>query len=225
MPPTLSLRVELTPPTSLTERTYQELRGRILDGRLAPGTTLSERRLAELIEISRTPLRAALGRLEGEGLVERLPNRGIAIRRFSVEDLFEILVVRRPLEAEAAGLAAGRIDLGLVTRLTAEAERFARDAAPDFDHFWAHDDRLHDAIAEACGYGRLTTLIQDLRGKARMCHVSKMPRTFRAQGEEHLRILHALRDGASTRAEAAMRAHLDAVRRRLVAWLGGDRRG
>ncbi len=209
--------------SSVSERTYQDLRARIMDGRLAPGTVLSERRLAELIDISRTPLRAALGRLEGEGLVERLANRSVAIRRFSVEDLLEILVVRRPLEAEAAALAASCFDRAQLERLEAEAESFAREAEPDFERFWDHDDRFHDAIAAASGHPMLTHLIGDLRGKARMCHVARMPRTFRAQGEEHLRVLAALRAGASERARQAMQAHLDAVRRRLVAWLGGER--
>jgi len=183
---------------------------------------LSERRLAELIDISRTPLRAALGRLEGEGLVERLANRSVAIRRFSVEDLLQILVVRRPLEAEAAGFAAGRVELAVLDRLEAEAAGFARDAEPDFERFWDHDDRFHVAVADASGYPMLAALIADLRGKARMCHVSRMPRTLRAQSEEHLRVLAALRAGARERARVAMRAHLDGVRRRLVAWLGGD---
>ena len=206
---------------SVSERTYQELRARIMDGRLAPGTVLSERRLAELINISRTPLRAAIGRLEGEGLVERLANRSVAIRRFSLEDLFEILVVRRPLEAEAAAFAAGRLDEGVLDRLEEEAADFARNPGPDFECFWDHDDRFHAAVAAACGHPMLATLINDLRGKARMCHVARMPPTFRAQGEEHLRVLASLRGGHADRARVAMQAHLDAVRRRLAGWLGG----
>jgi DNA-binding GntR family transcriptional regulator len=220
--PLLQTQVEAAP-SSVSERTYQDLRARIMDGRLAPGTILSERRLAELIDISRTPLRAALGRLEGEGLVERMANRSVAIRRFSAEDLLEILVVRRPLEAEAAAFAAGRVDRALLDRLEAEAQGFARDPEPDFERFWDHDDRFHDAVATACGHPMLAALIGDLRGKARMCHIARMPRTFRAQSEEHLRVLDALRAGTAERARVAMEAHLDAVRRRLVAWLGGDR--
>lgn len=220
--PLLQAQVEPLP-SSVSERTYQDLRARIMDGRLAPGTVLSERRLAELIDISRTPLRAALGRLEGEGLVERLANRSVAIRRFSVEDLLEILVVRRALEAEAAAFAAGRVEAPVLARLEAEAAGFARDAEPDFERFWDHDDRFHVAVGGASGHPMLAELIADLRGKARMCHVSRMPRTFRAQGEEHLRVLAALRAGEPERARVTMQAHLDAVRRRLVAWLGGDR--
>lgn len=220
--PLLQPQIE-TASSSVSERTYQDLRARIMDGRLAPGTVLSERRLAELIDISRTPLRAALGRLEGEGLVERLANRSVAIRRFSVEDLLEILVVRRPLEAEAAALAAGRVELAVVERLEAEAAGFARDPEPDFERFWDHDDRFHVAVAGGSGHPMLAKLIGDLRDKARMCHIARMPLTFRAQGEEHLRVLAALRTGEPERARVAMQAHLDAVRRRLVAWLGGDR--
>ena len=209
--------------TSLSERSYQELRARIVDGRLPPGTVVTERRLADLIDISRTPLRAAIARLEGEGLVERRADRRVAIRRFSTEDLLQILVVRRALEAEAAALAAGLLDASVHARLVAEATAIARDPAPGFETFWEHDDRFHAVVAEAAEQPLLATTIHELRAKARMCHVPRMPPSFRAQAEEHLRVLDALHRPDAARARAAMQAHLDAVRRRLLAWLAGER--
>jgi DNA-binding GntR family transcriptional regulator len=204
---------------SVSERTYQELRARIIGGALPPGAVVTERKAAELIGVSRTPLRAALVRLEGEGLVQRLDNRAVTIRRFSIEDLLELLVARRALEAEAAGIAAARAEPGATAALRAEAQRFAAGEDADFERFWAHDDRFHHWIAETSGQGLLRSLIDDLRGKARMCHVPRMPHRFVDQCSEHLVILDAIDAGNREAAAQAMRAHVDAVRQRLIGWL------
>jgi DNA-binding GntR family transcriptional regulator len=207
--------------TSVSEQTYQHLRSMILGRELAPGTTVSERRLAEAINISRTPLRSAIHRLEGEGLVERLANSSVVIRTVSVDELLEILLIRRLLESEAAGFAAGQLPAAEIERLRRESEHFAAAPEVEFEAFWRHDDRFHDAIADAAGKPLLAGLIKDLRGKARMCHIRRMPRTFQAQGREHIALLDALASGDAARARAAMAEHLDAVRNRLLAWLGG----
>jgi DNA-binding GntR family transcriptional regulator len=207
--------------TSVSEQTYQHLRSMILGRELAPGTTVSERRLAEAINISRTPLRSAIHRLEGEGLVERLANSSVVIRTVSVDELLEILLIRRLLESEAAGCAAGQLPATELERLRRESEHFAAAPEVEFETLWRHDDRFHDAIADAAGKPLLAGLIKDLRGKARMCHIRRMPRTFQAQGREHIALLDALASGDAARARAAMAEHLDAVRNRLLAWLGG----
>lgn len=204
---------------TLSERTYQDLRARIVGGALPPGAVVTERKAAELVGVSRTPLRAALVRLESEGLVRRLDNGAVTIRRFSVEDLLELLVARRALEAEAAGLAAARAQPGATAALRAEAQGFASGAETDFERYWAHDDRFHHWIADASGQSLLRALIRDLRGKARMCHVPRMPPRFNQQSVEHLAVLDAIEAGDRQAAAEAMRAHVDAVRQRLISWL------
>jgi DNA-binding GntR family transcriptional regulator len=207
--------------TSVSEQTYQHLRSMILGRELAPGTIVSERRLAEAISISRTPLRSAIHRLEGEGLVERLANSSVVIRTVSVDELLEILLIRRLLESEAAALAAGQLAPAQLEQLRRESGHFAAAPEADFEAFWRHDDAFHDAVAEAAGKPLLAALIKDLRGKARMCHLRRMPKSFQGQGREHLALLDALAAGDAAGARVAMGAHLDAVRGRLLAWLGG----
>lgn len=211
--------------SSLSERTFQELRAQIMDGAMPPGAVLSERRIAAVLGVSRTPLRAALNRLEGEGLVERLAHGGVMIRRFSVDDLLQILAVRRALEAEAAALAAGRVAPSTLCRLRREAAAFAAGRSADFERFWAHDDAFHDTVANEAGQPLLGRMIEDLRRKARMCHVPRMPASFADQGMEHVVLLDALEAGEAEAARRAMQAHLDAVRRRLVNWLAGQNDG
>jgi DNA-binding GntR family transcriptional regulator len=208
--------------TSVSEQTYQQLRSMILSRELAPGTIITERRLAEAINISRTPLRAAISRLEGEGLIERVASSSVSIRSISIDELLEILVIRKLLESEAAGLAAGRLEPALLDRLRRESEGFVAAAEADFEAYWRHDDALHNAIAEAAGRPLLAAFIRDLRGKGRMSQVLRMPRSFQTQAREHIAVLEALAVGDAARARGAMGEHLDAVRERVLGWLGGS---
>src|SRR5690606_14675629 len=89
-------------------RAVNELRARIVNGALAGGTRLYELSLAEDLEISRTPVRAALSRLAEEGLLERLPNGGFAVRRFGFVDVVDSIEIRGVMEGMCARLAAER---------------------------------------------------------------------------------------------------------------------
>lgn len=216
-----ALASAIEPRTSIAEQTYQRLRSMIIERTFVPGTIMTERRVADASGISRTPLRAALARLEGEGLVTRIGTGSVMIRSFSLDELLENLRVRRLLEVEAAGLAAGRIPASRLAVLRAEAEHFRDDPAPGFEAFWAHDDALHDAIAAASGVRLLYALVTDLRAKARMCNLARMPPAFDAQGREHLAIIDAISAGDPDRAREAASAHSRQVEARLVSWTTG----
>jgi len=84
------------------------IRELILEGVLAPGKRISELAVAERTGISRTPIRAALQRLEEEGLVEIIPSGGFAVKSFSQQDVFDAIEIRGTLEGLAARLAAER---------------------------------------------------------------------------------------------------------------------
>ncbi|QQS25820.1 MAG: GntR family transcriptional regulator [Actinomycetota bacterium] len=108
-----------------TERVYQALRRRIIEGVEPPGARLIEHRLAETFACSRTPVREAVRRLESEGLVVVEPNCGAEVRPLSEVDISDLYEVRARLEAYAAELAAVRGE---------PQERHAlRDACAAFD--------------------------------------------------------------------------------------------
>jgi DNA-binding GntR family transcriptional regulator len=204
---------------NISEQAYQHLRSLIIGQQLPPGSIVTERRLAEALSASRTPLRAAISRLEGEGLVERLTTGAVVIRQISIDELMEILSVRRLLEGEAAALAASRVDPNSLKPLIATSRDFCVDQNPDFEAYWRYDDAVHDLIATECGKPLLASLIDGLRQKARMCHLHRMPRSFDAQAREHLAILEALQNREARQAKRAMERHLDQVRSRLLDWL------
>ncbi len=204
---------------SISEGAYQHLRSRIFAGELPPGTLLTERRLADALGASRTPLRTAINRLEGEGLIERTAGGGFIVRRVALDELMEILSIRRLLVSEAAALAAERMPAAQVQALLTATPQIAANPQIDVEHYWTDDDTFHRDVARGSGKLLLARMIEELRGRARMCHVKTMDRQFAAQAAEHMDILQALaaHDGAGAR--HATEAHIDCVRARLLAWL------
>jgi GntR family transcriptional regulator of vanillate catabolism len=96
------------PPPSQTVKALLSLRDLILKGALASGERLSELAIVERLGVSRTPVRAALIRLEEEGLVEALPSGGFVVKAFSERDIHDAIELRGTLEGLAARLAAER---------------------------------------------------------------------------------------------------------------------
>jgi DNA-binding GntR family transcriptional regulator len=87
---------------------HQTLKGEILAGTLQPAHAFTESELARRFKVSRTPVREALGVLEKEGLVQRLPNRGYVVSSFTMDDVLDLLQLRVILEQEAARMVAIR---------------------------------------------------------------------------------------------------------------------
>ncbi|NMK46925.1 GntR family transcriptional regulator [Achromobacter sp. Bel] len=203
-----------------TQRTYQTLLDQIVSRRIPAGEVLEERRLADELEVSRTPLRAAMNRLLGEGMLERLSNGSIVVRSFGVTDLLELLQIRSLLESEAAAMATGRIPAepleGLRTRLQALLDAQTSDEKSD----WEVDNALHDLVAAYCGNRNLASMITATRRQVRMCDVERLPQRQVQAREEHLAIVQGLLSGDSARARQAMAAHLESVRRSYVNSLG-----
>lgn len=98
------------------EETYAAIRRSILEGALRPGERIVEQQLAEMLSVSRTPVREALLKLERENLVARI-GRGMAVRRYSSDEVRDIYNLRAHLESFAARLAADRITDGELTAL------------------------------------------------------------------------------------------------------------
>jgi DNA-binding GntR family transcriptional regulator len=205
--------------TKISEQAYQYLRSLILARELGPGEVFTERKLAEQISASRTPLRAAINRLVGEGLVSRLSNGTIVIRQVAVEELMEILVIRRLLEGEAAAQAAYRSTPGGMDDMLRKSVAVLQNPAIEFDEFWEYDDKFHYFIADASGKPLLAQYIRNLRDKARMCHLVRMEQNFEQQAREHIAVLEAVGQNQPDEARQAMTVHIDRVRERFRRWL------
>jgi DNA-binding GntR family transcriptional regulator len=205
---------------TLSRAAYRALREDIVEGVVAPNAILSERDMAERFGISRTPLRAALSRLESEGLIERLDNGALLVRAVTVEKLLEILRLRQMLEGAAAARAAGR---GLTEALLAARGAAARfiDGPADFESFWAEDERFHMAVAHAAGLVLLPGILAEQRAIVRRSTIIRTHARFDEQSREHVAVIDAIEARDPVAAHAAMSHHFERMRARSLGMLSG----
>ncbi|WP_341895663.1 GntR family transcriptional regulator [Ferrovibrio terrae] len=196
---------------SQTRRAYDELKRRILDNELPPGTQALEQQTAEWLGMSRTPVREALIRLAQEGMVEVRPRHGMRVLPIAIADLREIYDLLAGLEATAVDILARRglnaveaAELeGLLTGMTAALD--AGDLAT-----WAEGDaRFHRRIVEMSGNQRLIMMVETIREqshRARMATLQLRPKPV-ASNEEHAAVVAALRRRDGEAAVKLLRAH------------------
>jgi DNA-binding GntR family transcriptional regulator len=201
---------------SLSEFAYEKLLDMLLGGELVAGSVIQERRLAEWLNISRTPIREALSHLEAEGLVARDVGRLMTVRRISVQSYIEILQVRKLLETEAAGLATGRISKATADHIRGEIWKLMETADPTPTQHWAVDDLIHGTIADAAENELLAELIRDLRRRTHIFNTRRIPSRLKPGSLEHLALLDAVVIGDAPKARALMMEHIDNVRLAIV---------
>ena len=209
----------------LREEVYRNLRERILQGILPPGTRLVEASLAHQLGTSRTPVREALHRLEQEGLVRPAGRRGVVVVGLDLADIQEIMGLREVLESHAAGLAAVRIterELGILERALRHAERAIQEGDPHALLQW--NTRFHDGIVAASGSRRLRDLINRLSEIILTYRkLTQVPGLPDRSHQEHVAILEALRRRDREVAETLMRAHIRGKTRALLEALQSDK--
>ena len=128
---------------SLGERAYRRLREMILDRELEAGALLNEQRVAEQLDMSRTPVREALIRLTGEGLLVRADARSFSVRAVSAREFFESMRVRELLEAQAIDLGIQRLSVASIEALEAKVHALEVGTHTEVEHR-EFDDLLQD---------------------------------------------------------------------------------
>ncbi len=209
------------PALPLSVMAHKALMDMLLSGELAPNEVVTERQIAIRLGISRTPMREAVRRLEGERFLERQRSGALVVRALPIEDFINILNVRRLVEGEAARLAAGRIaivELEYLKSRIGDALRLPEDAViPDLA---ASDRDLHALIASAAGNPVLQQFIDDLKTRTAMFRFGRLPERRKTVCAEHLAIIDGLMAGDAQRSQQAMQDHIDQVRLTLLAHLG-----
>ena len=195
---------------------YEQILQMVLSGEAAHGQMINERRLADMLGISRTPVRDALLMLEAEGLLVRQGTRGLQIRQMRIEEYMDALHIRQILEPEVARLAQGRIsreDLQAIRDQLVELvdSKPSTGERPDREKVRAVDDLLHGSLAKAAGNPQLADIIRTVRRRTQIFDLRSIPQRFDETCAEHLAIIDALLEGDAQKASEAMRNHLDNV--------------
>jgi len=198
---------------SLTAKAYEAIADMIRRRRLKGGEVIVESRLAGLLNVSRTPLREALLRLEGEGLVVRGSGRSLIVRYVDLKEYLQSLRVRELVEPEAAALACGRIALADIQRVRAETEALVKMQPYDVEAHWRSDADLHDLFVMACGNDVLIQMIRRLRTTTHLFEVARLSDRLGPDATEHLAILDALEASDPRAARKAATAHIKSLYR------------
>lgn len=205
------------------------LRDLIFSGAAAPGARITEPWLAKRLGLSRTPVRAALLRLEGEGLVEALPGGGHAVRVFTHADVADAIELRGVLEGAVARIAAERgAPPEALAALTEAAD--AIDAALSaselkFERYAALNDAFHAGLARLPGSSLLEREIARVKAlafaapSAFVAAQAQLP-AFRAvliaAQAQHRALIEAIERREGARAEALAREHARLAQRNLT---------
>lgn len=194
----------------LREHVHDVLRRAIIAGELPAGAVLNERQVAEELGVSTTPLKEALRQLEGEGLVQTEPRRGVRVT-FDAAQAEEMALARAALESMIARIAAGRITPAGIAQLRAVVvDMAAATAAGDADRLIELNERFHDAIhlVSGCRYLQRVLVGQRVYDHAtRVFLLGDAAERERALAE-HRAILEALARNHPDDAERAMRDHV-----------------
>lgn len=204
-------------PVNLSERSYFRIKKMISDLRFSPGSRLNVELLARDLGTSRTPVWEAVRRLEQEGLVRNIPNRGVFIVELTRETAIELYTVREVLEGMAARLAVERISpkaLEKMERLLRAQEKIV--AEEDLVAYSKSDFEFHACIYAACGNSILREMLESIKQKARPIAMRITP-ILSELFHDHQMIVRALRLRDPLLAEVAFREHNQRVLMQLKA--------
>ena len=221
-------------PATLTGEATQRIRQLILDGELEPNARINEVHLGDMLAISRTPLRAALQTLAGEGLLIYAANRGFTVRAFALTEIIDAYTMRSLAEGLAARLSAERGVPGAerlaMEQALADGDLLLGDGVCDEDRQAGYarvNEAFHTAIHRASG----TRLVADVLVFCRVPQVSArrlLPLStaeIRTRQAVHHAIFLAMLCREGERAEMLMREHVAAVKATMVTALTSHRPG
>jgi DNA-binding GntR family transcriptional regulator len=194
----------------LGQQAYHALRRALRDGGISKGRFYSEAEFAELLGVSRTPVREALKALEREGVVIAARRRGYQIREFSEAEVDEVAALREQLEILVARTLTGKHDSADLARLADVLRR--QDEDPTGRAMFALDEEFHLLAAELAGLPRTRTMLEGLRSvMAAVTAGASIPdEATRQRIAEHHEIFDAIAGGDRNEAVRLMRAHVRA---------------
>jgi DNA-binding GntR family transcriptional regulator len=200
-----------TPQRSVTETILHQ----IDTGDLNPGDLIDEDALIETLDISRTPLREALIKLEAHGLIQRQPRKGAYVFRPTIEEFLGILEIHAGLEGQAAGWAARRLSVENGQALEASVEESVTHSAAkgdaDPNGYYQLNLTFHATVVEAAGNPFLTDLVKSNARKLMAYYRARYQYkgTIATSAAEHAHIAQLILDRQSAEAEAAMQTHVN----------------
>lgn len=200
---------------NLTEMTYLRIKQSVLTGSIEPSFRLTEEHIATQLGVSKSPVREALNRLEGEGLIRIEARRGASVRQFSRKEVTDLYNLRVALELHSISDAS--ITRTVLSELEESIKRTEEilKAGDRLAHI-EEDLRFHRILAEATGNGELCSVFENVQQKTLLCRYRSYELSATSSPLTHKKIYKALTQGRISEAQDAMRNHIVYVRDRLL---------
>jgi len=208
----------------LRDRLASSIRDSIIEGRIKPGERLMEPEVANLMGVSRTPLREAFLQLESEGFVKVIPRKGAVVTETSLKDAEETYLIKGALEGIAGRLAAEKIsilDLDNLFDLNNKMESIAKASEKDYKTFLELNARFHLKIIESSENEKLIKTINLLRNQTlryNIIFLSLLSHLDKSV-EEHYQILNALKKRDVFESERLLKNHSETARQVLCDYM------
>jgi DNA-binding GntR family transcriptional regulator len=207
-------------PLLLKETAFQEMKRLILDGTFPPGSFLSERKLVERLNMSKTPIKAALERLEASGFIVTSPHQGIIVRQLSLREIKEHYDIRTALETFVVRQIAGTLRAEQIEAIRSNLaqQQHYLNINDTTGHVQADSD-FHLLLASVLNNQEITQVMEHQRDK--ILHVAvqisnQNPARMQRSLTEHLEIAEAIFNGNGELAAARMTEHLTFGKRYLL---------
>ena len=203
---------------STGERAADALRALLIEGRLQPGSRLSEEAFAAGLNVSRNTLREALRLLAHEGLVVHELNRGVFVRQLGADDIRSIYQVREIIEIAAVRNTETHTQAGISRARLAVTQALAASEAEDWAGVGTSNMNFHTALAALAGNSRVDRMIRQTLAELRLAFsVMKPLREFhKPYLPVNVRICQHLEAGDGDAAGAELRTYLDRARDQLI---------
>ncbi|MBI0579005.1 MULTISPECIES: GntR family transcriptional regulator [Bacillaceae] len=206
---------------SVREHAYLYLKEMILEGEYKAGDRLIERELAGKLNISRTPIREALFRLESQGFVKTVPRKGVVVSNISENEVIEVFTILSSLEVLAVKLAAEKMDEDTKVELDQKIQELMELEAGAEENYNLEHIQMNRLINKASKSPKLfeilSSLIDFIHMAANMGY--ETPGRRKDSLREHIEIMKALRNQETELAEYFMRIHIENSKKAYITYI------
>lgn len=202
----------MTKPQSKSEIVFKYLKEKILANEIKPGEYINLPKIGEELSISKIPIREGIKRLESVGLVETNHNVGVKVRKLDLDELEQLMLVRRELETLATRMAVEKIDKRTIKKLKNLIEKMEVERqAENITKYGLLNKEFHLAVYRASGAEFIFKMIEDLWDRSEQSRwvFSMFPRRLKTSNEEHAELVRLLEEHDPRAADVLYRQQMD----------------
>jgi Transcriptional regulators len=202
--------------TDLSKKAYDYLFEHIVANDFLPGNPIVESEICDFLNISRTPVREAIRRLEAEGLVYKIKDVGTIVREITYDDIIEIYEIRILFEVHALERCVENITDNEIKLL--EHRLLKLDASSSEQEYYEVDRDIHNTIMKFCSNSRMVNYLKTINAQSeKFRRVSATnPRRLCKSREEHLAIVQAIYNRDYNKASETLIYHLNEVKKNVI---------